>query len=148
MIAMSVTFIGDVHGWSDRLERLLAKVDPPLVFMGDLIDRGPDAPGVVARVRAMCERGEAYCILGNHEYGLLRGLGSPQLGLIADELRFLAWRERFGGAAVLRSYGLAPGDADGLRRVLGGHLDWFARLPRVLEGCEDDRHWVAVHAGL
>src|SRR6476661_5000158 len=103
---MSVTFIGDVHGWSDRLERLLIKVEPPLVFMGDLIDRGPDAPGVIARVRSLCVKGDAYCLLGNHEYGLLRGLGSPLLGLADDALRFAGWRERFGGAALMKSYGL------------------------------------------
>ena len=54
--------IGDVHGELAALERLLARlgadparghVERPLVFVGDLIDRGPDSPGVVALVRSL-----------------------------------------------------------------------------------------------
>jgi hypothetical protein len=141
-----VSFIGDVHAWSDRLDRLLAKLDGDLVFMGDLIDRGPDAPGVLARVRALCASGRARCLLGNHEYALLRALGHAGLGLNGDDDFFAAWRDGFGGAAVLAAYGV--GDAASLRVALGDALDWMASLPWVLEGEEDGRRWIAVHAGL
>lgn len=145
---MTVTFIGDVHAWSDRLDRLLAKLTPPLVFVGDLIDRGPDAPAVLERVHALCDSGKAHCLLGNHEYALLRGIGSPTLGIQPDPGVYAAWHLRFGGATVLQAYGVESTDVEGLRYALRTHLDWMARLPWVIEGSEGRSHWVAVHAGL
>ncbi|MER6572167.1 polynucleotide kinase-phosphatase [Streptomyces sp. NPDC001093] len=68
--------IGDIHGCSAELESLLAKlgyvdgVHPEgrtAVFVGDLVDRGPDTPGVLRRVMSMVETGNALCVPGNHE---------------------------------------------------------------------------------
>ncbi|SFY48825.1 polynucleotide kinase-phosphatase [Streptomyces sp. F-1] len=68
--------IGDVHGCSAELESLLSKlgyddgVHPEgrtAVFVGDLVDRGPDSPGVLRRVMDMVEAGHALCVPGNHE---------------------------------------------------------------------------------
>ncbi|MFI0502467.1 polynucleotide kinase-phosphatase [Streptomyces albogriseolus] len=68
--------IGDVHGCSLELEALLGKlgyadgVHPEgrtVVFVGDLVDRGPDSPGVLRRVMAMVKSGNALCVPGNHE---------------------------------------------------------------------------------
>lgn len=73
--------IGDVHGEIDALLRLLSRigcnpetgsVERPLVFVGDLIDRGPDSVAVCELVRDLCERGVAQCIVGNHELNVLR----------------------------------------------------------------------------
>ncbi len=75
--------IGDVHGELAALETLLGHLgvdtvactaSRPLVFVGDLIDRGPDSVGVVRLVRRLAEAGVAWCIAGNHEINLLRGL--------------------------------------------------------------------------
>lgn len=74
--------IGDVHGELEALLALLHRlgVDPdartaerPLVFVGDLIDRGPDSVGVVELVRHLTEAGIAFGVLGNHELNLLAG---------------------------------------------------------------------------
>ncbi|MFE1251224.1 polynucleotide kinase-phosphatase [Streptomyces sp. NPDC058735] len=77
--------IGDIHGCAAELESLLGKlgyvdgVHPEgrtAVFVGDLVDRGPDSPGVLRRVMAMVKSGDALCVPGNHEnkYGrYLRG---------------------------------------------------------------------------
>ncbi|MFJ1809492.1 MULTISPECIES: polynucleotide kinase-phosphatase [unclassified Streptomyces] len=68
--------IGDIHGCSSELESLLGKlgyadgVHPAgrqAVFVGDLVDRGPDSPGVLRRVMTMVESGNALCVPGNHE---------------------------------------------------------------------------------
>jgi protein phosphatase len=68
--------IGDVHGCAAELESLLGKlgytdgVHPEgrtAVFVGDLVDRGPDSPGVLRRVMSMTEAGHALCVPGNHE---------------------------------------------------------------------------------
>ncbi|GAB2962763.1 polynucleotide kinase-phosphatase [Streptomyces heilongjiangensis] len=68
--------IGDIHGCANELETLLGKlgyvdgVHPEgrtAVFVGDLVDRGPDSPGVLRRVMAMVGSGNALCVPGNHE---------------------------------------------------------------------------------
>jgi protein phosphatase len=80
--------IGDVHGCYDELIELLNKlgydttepdrvVPPPgrkAVFLGDLVDRGPDSVGVLRLVKKMVERGEALCVPGNHDVKLMRKL--------------------------------------------------------------------------
>jgi serine/threonine protein phosphatase 1 len=105
--------IGDIHGRLDLLEQLLAKVEADIaarrrsqnivVFLGDLIDRGPHSAQVVERLRTWQPRdATAVFLCGNHEEVLLRVLaGEPTL--LADWLKF-------GGAECLASYGLvAPG---------------------------------------
>ena len=72
--------IGDVHGEHDALEAILDKLgqshpragQPHLVFLGDLVDRGPDSIAVVDRVASLIEEGRATCVMGNHELNLLR----------------------------------------------------------------------------
>ncbi|MFF7948029.1 polynucleotide kinase-phosphatase [Streptomyces griseorubiginosus] len=68
--------VGDVHGCAAELETLLGKlgytdgVHPEgrtAVFVGDLVDRGPDSPGVLRRVMSMVKSGNALCVPGNHE---------------------------------------------------------------------------------
>jgi len=79
-----VDVVGDVHGEMDALRDLLGYLGYDLigrhpegrrlVFVGDLIDRGPDSPGVVRWVRRMMDEAGALAVLGNHEINLLRGL--------------------------------------------------------------------------
>ncbi|MDX3241640.1 polynucleotide kinase-phosphatase [Streptomyces sp. ME18-1-4] len=68
--------IGDIHGCAAELESLLGKlgyidgVHPDgrqAVFVGDLVDRGPDSPAVLRRVMSMVTSGNALCVPGNHE---------------------------------------------------------------------------------
>lgn len=78
--------IGDVHGLLGDLQALLTSAgwkvdglrlshpDPArkLLFLGDLVDRGPDSLGVLRLVRAAMLDGLALCVRGNHEEKLLR----------------------------------------------------------------------------
>lgn len=69
--------IGDVHGCLEELRALLSAVayragEDRLVFVGDLVDRGPDPVGVVREVRALAARGDVLLVMGNHEEKLLR----------------------------------------------------------------------------
>ena len=90
--------IGDVHGCYDELCALLGalgytidgsrdapRVTPPVgrraVFVGDLVDRGPDSPGVLRLAMSMVEAGSASCIPGNHEVKLLRKLQGKNVRL-------------------------------------------------------------------
>jgi len=78
-----IDIVGDVHGEIDALRGLLRRLgysdqgDHPegrrLVFLGDLSDRGPDSPAVVALVRGLVESGRGQCVLGNHDLNILLG---------------------------------------------------------------------------
>ena len=71
-------FIGDVHGMLDTLDQLLAELKltatDRLIFLGDLIDKGPDLVGVIRRVAELQARGpaETHVLRGNHEDHHLR----------------------------------------------------------------------------
>ena len=79
--------IGDIHGCFDELRDLLIKLGyqvngvsatPPegrkAVFLGDLVDRGPNSPDVLHLVMNMTKAGAALCVPGNHDMKLLRKL--------------------------------------------------------------------------
>jgi protein phosphatase len=90
--------IGDVHGCRSELEALLTTLGYDLVrddagrpvdathpygrravFLGDLVDRGPDSPGVLRLVMGMVGAGHARCVPGNHENKLVRALAGRQV---------------------------------------------------------------------
>jgi len=77
--------IGDIHGCRAELEVLLTRLGYDLqnlrhpegrraVFLGDLVDRGPDTPGVLRIVTSMVASGAALCVPGNHDVKLMRKL--------------------------------------------------------------------------
>jgi polynucleotide kinase-phosphatase len=104
--------IGDVHGCRGELETLLGTlgyvierdaagrpVDAahPLgrtaVFLGDLVDRGPDSPGVLRLVMGMTGAGHALVVPGNHENKLVRALSGRNVQVshgLAETLSQLA----------------------------------------------------------
>ena len=103
--------VGDVHGRLDLLDELLAQIadddssrdaaSTVIVFLGDLIDRGPDSAAVIERLRRFDPvNGKSVFLLGNHEEVLLRLLGG--------ETTLLAGWLRFGGTECALSYGLDP----------------------------------------
>jgi len=77
-----IDIVGDVHGEYDALVSLLKKLGYDdlgrhsekrrLVFVGDLIDRGPDSPAVLRAVKRMVDAGFAQCVAGNHEINAIR----------------------------------------------------------------------------
>ncbi len=84
--------IGDVHGCRYELDALLTRLGWQVrddgathpdgrtaVFLGDLVDRGPDTPGVLRLVMGMVAAGTALCVSGNHEAKLLRKLRGRQV---------------------------------------------------------------------
>ncbi|WP_436493754.1 polynucleotide kinase-phosphatase [Actinokineospora sp. HUAS TT18] len=117
--------IGDVHGCRAELEELLGELGYALdrdelgravdarhpenrrvVFVGDLVDRGPDTPGVLRLAMGMVESGNALAVCGNHEQKLVRAMRGrkvtvahglaeslAQLGEESDEFRLRV--ERF-----------------------------------------------------
>src|SRR5688572_26357995 len=103
--------VGDIHGRLDLLDMLLARIEadiaarPPkrtfIVFLGDLIDRGPESAGVVERLRTYRpSRAKPIFLTGNHEEVLLR--------MLAGEKNILPSWLKFGGVQCAQSYGLDP----------------------------------------
>lgn len=90
--------IGDVHGCREELVQLLTQlgwtiegtreapeVTPPpgrrAIFLGDLVDRGPDSPGALYLAMHMHQRGLALVIPGNHEVKLKKKLDGRDVKL-------------------------------------------------------------------
>ena len=137
--------IGDVHGCLDECVQLLRqlgyavegtreapRVTAPegrrAVFVGDLVDRGPDSPGVLRLVMGMVADGTALCVPGNHDVKLMKKLC---------------------GRDVKVSHGLAEtlaqleGEPDAFRREVA---DWVYSLVSHL--VFDDGKLVVAHAGM
>jgi calcineurin-like phosphoesterase family protein len=112
---MATYAIGDVHGEVELLASLLQQVAPTLtsddtlVFLGDFVDRGPDARSVLDQVLELRDR--APCpvlgLLGNHEEWLLRTYRDPTSH---------SWILGMGGLQTVRSY--SPSAAELLRAEL------------------------------
>ncbi len=125
--------IGDVHGCLEELDELLRLVElragfDRLVFVGDLLDRGPDPIGVVRRAREL----GAASVLGNHEDKHLRWA------------RHEAWSRH----DPAHHNPVRPFSAERLaehRRLSRNDLAWIAALPTVLRL---DGGWAVVHGGL
>ena len=122
--------IGDVHGCLEELDELLRTIEytttDRLVFVGDLVDRGPDSAGMVRRVREL----SAICVMGNH-----------------DE-----WYRRNDRHEAVR---LSTGKKNPMRKnpekeaiyaqLSAVDLAWLAALPLYYRL---DEHTVVVHAGM
>ena len=81
---MIIDVIGDIHGYADKLVGLLKQLGyvhngqyfvPPeghrALFIGDLMDRGPQQVATLEIVFAMLDADVADAVMGNHEYNAL-----------------------------------------------------------------------------
>lgn len=103
--------IGDIHGRHDLLKQLLQKIIRhweesdgnfkriKLIFLGDIIDRGPDSNRCLSLVEKLARNSGAELIMGNHEDLMLRAMKGDQE---AQDI----WMEH-GGIETLKSFGLA-----------------------------------------
>nr|WP_316746709.1 metallophosphoesterase family protein [Sphingomonas sp. A2-49] len=149
--------IGDVHGCDELLDRLLTNIaaddaargaaKTTLIFLGDLVDRGPDSYKVIERLRLLAsKRANTRFLLGNHEEVFIEALkGEPKA------LRMFC---RIGGRETIMSYGLDPADYDRMDYE-ELHAAMNARVPAAhqefLAGFEDlivIGDYAFVHAGV
>jgi serine/threonine protein phosphatase 1 len=129
--------IGDIHGHTGLLQQAHALVaadkaahadrDSPIIHVGDLVDRGPDAAGTIEYLRKGVAADENWIVLkGNHDRmftGFLRDQNHHDPGLRHD----LSWlHPRLGGATTLAAYGVRNA-AD--RRIAAVHSEAVAAVP-------------------
>ena len=148
--------IGDVHGRRDLLDELLdliaqdeqarAPADTCLIFLGDLIDRGPNSRQVIERATRLTATGKRVrFILGNHEEAFLAALDGRE-----GAMRFFL---RVGGVETLTSYGISEEKLFdtpeavtelALERVPAGHRVFIAGFEEKIEIGD----YLFVHAGI
>lgn len=146
--------MGDVHGEGHLLIRALRLIkadndarpdaDVTLVFLGDLIDRGPDAADLV-RTFAQMGRDRIVVLKGNHEAALVEAYRGDH-EILSDWLPF-------GAAATLTGFGITIDEIDSPTPVLAAALRaridprliaWLDGLPTAWE-CGD---YYFTHAGI
>lgn len=92
-MAKRTIIIGDVHGCSTELDDLLAEIKPndsdEIIFIGDLICKGPDSLGIWERYQKMRN---AKSIIGNHEWSIRE----QYLGNIGMRPSFREMKKEFG----------------------------------------------------
>jgi len=130
--------IGDVHGRYKELMTLVRKLpkDAKLIFVGDLIDRGPDSAKVVKFVR----ENNYPCVMGNHEHFMIaEGLIDGKAPTRWYE-SFEKWYGEFGGDKTLQSYGIGEDyqeivlaqESPKLKQFYDD-IQWMKSLPHVIE---------------
>lgn len=149
--------VGDVHGRADLLERLLAEIDrddssrtparTEIIFLGDLVDRGPDSKRVLDLVIDLDRSGRTVRVLrGNHDDVFLRAT--------KGDARATRHLHKMGGRPTLLSYGISEEEYDQVGYAeLTRHLHELVPPHHValLEGMENMAvvgDYVFVHAGV
>ncbi|MEE4317350.1 MAG: metallophosphoesterase family protein [Erythrobacter sp.] len=147
--------IGDIHGRLDLYTAMIgaieeddlsaAPADTRIVLLGDLVDRGPDSAGVLARTRLWQQSRSVRVLAGNHEEMFLAAFEKP------EALRHFL---KHGGRETVLSYGLSK------KQFASLDLDeLFARLPSLVPKADRDYiaafetmiragDYVFVHAGI
>lgn len=151
--------IGDIHGRRDLLDALLARIahddaerggEPAMIiFLGDLVDRGPESAQVVERLltfEASRPAGSTRFLLGNHE--------EVFLSVLRGDERSLRFFLKIGGRETILSYGIseeeyAALDYPGLleafcERVPQAHVDFASRFEDLIIVGD----YAFVHAGI
>ena len=143
----NVWVVGDVHGFYQTMvelcQRLALKENDWVVFLGDLIDRGPNSFGVVHHVMS---EARMATVKGNHEAMMVQQFTMEKLR--QPDLDVRLWM-RNGGNTTVKSYLLAHQSTEGrldesaLAICAERHTTWMAELPThiVLD------RWRLVHAG-
>jgi protein phosphatase len=147
--------IGDVHGCYDELRALLDRLGYQVqiqgtddtrrymvqhpegrraIFLGDLVDRGPNTPEVLRLVMDMVDTGTALCVPGNHDNKLLRKLRGRDVRISKGLARSLEQLEREPPAFIERIIGFIEGLINHYVLDEGRLVVAHAGMPENLQG--------------
>lgn len=136
--------IGDIHGFSLALDRILEQMkiekEDAVVTLGDYIDRGPDARGVLERLLRLKKECHLVTLRGNHEDMLLTLLKRELDGTLRPSfwknfmskkprLEMADWLE-LGGRQTLASYGMLT---TRISQILPTHIEFMKEMPLFYE---------------
>lgn len=150
---MKTFVVGDIHGRCAQLLNLLGMLpreasSDTLIFIGDLIDRGPDVPGCVTHVAGLCKENpeRVICLRGNHEQMLLDFIDGESNIWMSPPIGSDRTFEQYAGRTLKLE---TEADLAEMRQltakgVPADHVTFFRRLPLYHE----DEHALYVHAGL
>lgn len=131
-----LTLLNQAHAWIEADRARMGDADAPVIHVGDLVDRGPEAPGVIETLMDGQIAGKPWVVLrGNHDtmFALFpRGQRDPGL---RPDLEYL--HPRIGGVQTLESYGVdcaahrpvAEIRSEAARRIPPEHLEFLMGLP-------------------
>ncbi|MCH2210837.1 MAG: metallophosphoesterase [Fuerstiella sp.] len=146
-----VAVIGDVHGQSVELRRIIHQLEHTpdihsrwIVFVGDLVDRGPDTKGVLDLYCDLSKQHDKVTwICGNHELAMAASL---ELIQAPDYLDWeTSWLRVYSAEPTFESYGVKFGDINKLRSAMPEeHIALLSNLPWRVEHPQ----YLFVHAGL
>ena len=119
-----------------------------MVFLGDYIDRGPKIRETLQTVRAMVEDGDAFAIMGNHEFNAIAWATPSPRGHESKYLRHHGSKNRGHHSATLSQF-------DGLESEWRNWLGWFKKLPmwldlggvRAVHACWDETSMALLSGG-
>ena len=122
-----VAVIGDVHGHLEKLISILNQLtELPdadqrwIVFIGDLVDRGPDSCGVLELVCELLRtHPKTAVVCGNHDLAMAGALELIQTP--ANNSWAYRWLDHYQPENTFTSYGVAPDDLDALKYALPEH---------------------------
>lgn len=143
--------IGDVHGCAGKVEGLLRTLGYELqsgayhhperqaIFVGDLIDRGPEQVQTLILVRAMVEAGSAQIVMGNHEFNAI-SYATPNPEIPGEFMRPRNEKNRLQHEAFVEQVQVHPG-------LYAQTIEWFRTFPlyldlgdiRVIHACWNDQ---------
>lgn len=114
--------IGDIHGCAEELKALLRKLpldrNSTLLFLGDYVDRGPDAKGVIETILDLGEIYNVIALRGNHEWLFTNYLANPSDAQTASNFILN------GGSSTLVSY-----SSDGISfKIPSSHREFLSNL--------------------
>jgi len=146
-----VAVIGDVHGQTEKLRRIIHKLEHApdiqhrwIVFIGDLVDRGPDTKGTLDLFCDLASQHDRVTwICGNHELAMAASLGLIQVPEYLDWKN--SWMRAYSVGTTFESYGAEVGNFEQLREALPTkHAEYMSALPWSVEHPQ----YMFVHAGL
>lgn len=146
-----VAVIGDVHGQIDKLRTVIQKLAAVpgianrwIVFIGDLVDRGPDSKAVVDTYCDLAKQHQKVTwVCGNHELAMAGSIGLIEVPDFVDWPG--RWLPHYDADKTFDSYGVPFGDLTGLREALP---EEHARLMSDLPWSVEHAQYLFVHAGL
>ncbi|MDQ2095648.1 metallophosphoesterase family protein [Rhodalgimonas zhirmunskyi] len=156
-MSQAIYAIGDIHGQHDMLLDALTRIEADggtaarVVFLGDLVDRGPGSRAVIDTLLSGLEQGRDWTVLlGNHDrlFSNYLETGAEENPLIKSGVGW--FHDRLGGKATLASYGVDPDLGTQARlkaartAVPDSHRTFLSARPLY----ERLGHYLFVHAGV